>query len=183
MQCPVCKTQRCEMVDLTENLKAAACPECGGHWISHANYAAWLERHGETLPEKEFSEITFDVDDVAEAKICPDCGKILLKYKVGHGLDFFVDHCSGCGGIWLDRNEWAALQEKNLHDELHKVFSTSWQSQVRGEQMQSRLDQAYANRFGSDDYERAKEVRQWLQDHPQKQALTAFILDENPYAV
>jgi len=38
------------MVDLTENLKAAACPECGGHWISHANYADWLERHGETLP-------------------------------------------------------------------------------------------------------------------------------------
>jgi len=168
---------------LEESLKAVACPECGGHWVSHANYAAWLEGHGETLPERPFSEITFDVEDVHEAKICPDCGKILLKYKVGHGLDFFVDHCSGCGGIWLDRNEWAALQEKNLHDELHKVFSTSWQSQVRGEQMHDRLDQAYANRFGADDYKRAKEVRQWLQDHPQKEALVAFISDENPYAV
>jgi Zn-finger nucleic acid-binding protein len=183
MQCPVCKTKRCSPVELEENLKAASCETCGGHWISHQNYSTWLKRHGETLPEKPFSEVEFDVGDVQEAKLCPDCRRILLKYKVGHGLDFFVDHCPGCGGVWLDKNEWAALQDKNLHDEIHKVFSTSWQSQIRGDQMASKLDQAYENRFGADSYTRAKETREWIQAHPQKQAILAFLSDDNPYKI
>lgn len=180
MQCPVCKTKRCSPVELDQYLKAASCEICGGHWISHRNYSAWLKRHGETLPEKPFSEVEFDVGDVQEAKLCPDCNRILLKYKVGHGLDFFVDHCPGCGGVWLDRNE---LQEKNLHDEIHKIFSTSWQAQIRGDQMASKLDRAYTNRFGADSYAKAKDIRQWLQHHPQKQALLAFLSDADPYKI
>ena len=183
MQCPVCKTKRCSPVELDQELKAASCETCGGHWISHQNYSTWLKHHGDTLPEKPFPEVEFDVDDVQEAKLCPNCEKILLKYKVGHGLHFFVDHCPGCGGVWLDRNEWQALQDRNLHDEIHKIFSTSWQSQVRGEQMASKLDQAYANRFGIESYAKAKEIRQWLQEHPQKQALLAFLSDENPFKI
>ncbi|MCF7838076.1 MAG: zf-TFIIB domain-containing protein [Candidatus Marinimicrobia bacterium] len=92
MQCPVCKTKRCAPVELEEHLKAASCETCGGHWISLRNYSVWLKQHGETLPEKPFPEVEFDVGDVREAKLCPDCKRILLKYKVGHGLDFFVDH-------------------------------------------------------------------------------------------
>jgi Zn-finger nucleic acid-binding protein len=183
MQCPVCKTKRCSPIELEENLKAASCETCGGHWISHQNYSAWIKRHGDTLPEKTFSEVEFDVEDVKEAKLCPDCKKILLKYKVGHGLDFFVDHCPGCGGIWLDTNEWNALQGKNLHDEIHKIFSTSWQNQVRGERMASKLDQVYSNRLGTESYEKAKEIRQWIQDNPQKGAILAFLSDDDPYKI
>lgn len=183
MQCPVCKTKQCNPVDLEDNLKAVACDMCGGHWISNQNYSAWLDKHGETLPEKPFSEVEFDVADVKDAKICPDCGRILLKYKVGHGLNFFVEHCPGCGGIWLDANEWNALKERNLHDEIHKMFSTSRQSSVRVEQMAEKLDRVYANRFGADVYEKAKEIRQWLQDTPQKQAVLAFLADDDPYTI
>ncbi|MBN1673434.1 MAG: zf-TFIIB domain-containing protein [Kiritimatiellae bacterium] len=183
MQCPVCKTKRCSPVELEEGLRASACETCGGRWISHEDYSAWLKHHGATLPEKPFSEVEFDVGDVQEAKLCPDCQRILLKYKVGHGLDFFVDHCPGCGGVWLDRNEWQALQGKNLHDEIHRIFSTSWQRQVRGEQMAAKLDQAYARRFGQESYAKVKEVRQWIQEHPQKRALLAFLSDDNPYKI
>jgi Zn-finger nucleic acid-binding protein len=183
MQCPVCKTEKCSPVELEENLKAASCETCGGYWISNQNYSTWLKRHGETIPEKPFSEVEFDVSDVHDAKLCPDCNRILLKYKVGHGLDFFVDHCPGCGGIWLDTNEWNALQDKNLHDEIHKMFSTSWQTQIRGDQMASKLDQVYTNRLGPESYEKAKEIRQWIQDNPQKQAILAFLSDENPYKI
>ncbi len=183
MQCPVCKTQRCSPVELEKNLKAASCQTCGGHWISNQNYSTWLKGHGDTLPEKPFSEVEVDVEDVKDAKLCPDCKRILLKYKVGHGLDFFVDHCPGCGGIWLDTNEWNALQDRNLHDEIHKMFSTAWQSQVRGDQMASKLDQVYTNRLGPESYEKAKEIRQWIQDNPQKQAILAFLSDDDPYKI
>ncbi len=183
MQCPVCKAKRCVPVELEEGLQATACQACGGHWISHNNYSAWLDNHGETIPEKPYSDVELNVKDVKEAKLCPDCGRILLKYKVGHSLDFFVDHCPGCGGIWLDSNEWAALQAINLHDEIHKIFSTSWQSQVRGEDMASKLDQVYSNSLGSDEYEKAKEVREWIQSLPQKGAILAFLCDDDPYKV
>ena len=76
---------------------------------AHRLNSVYVEKS--TLDEKPFSDVTFEVKDVQGAKICPECGRILLKYKVGHGLDFFVDHCSGCGGIWLDKNEWNALKE------------------------------------------------------------------------
>jgi Zn-finger nucleic acid-binding protein len=183
MKCPVCKTKRCRPIELEDNLKAASCESCGGHWISSQNYSTWLEHHGDTIPEKPFSEVAVDVSDVHDAKLCPDCSRILLKYKVGHGLDFFVEHCPGCGGIWLDTNEWNALQDKNLHDEIHKMFSTSWQSRIRGDQMANTLDQVYANRLGAESYEKAKEIRQWIQDNPQKQAILAFLSDKDPYKV
>ena len=183
MKCPVCKTKRCVSVELEENLKAASCVTCGGYWISRQNYSAWVKRHGDTIPEKPFSEVEFDVDDVQDAKLCPNCDRILLKYKVGHGLDFFVDNCPSCGGIWLDKNEWNALHEKNLHDEIHKMFSTSWQSQIRDDQMATKLDQVYANRLGSEAYEKAKEIREWLNDKPQKQAILSFLSDGAPYKI
>ena len=181
MKCPACKSKRCEPVELENNLKAAACQSCGGHWISHQNYSTWLESHGDTLPEKSFSEVEFDVNDVQAAKLCPECTRILLKFNVGHGLDFFVDHCSACSGIWLDKNEWNALHERNLHDEIHKIFSTSWQHQVRGDHMRTKLDQVYANRFGADAYAKAKDARQWIREHPQTEAILAFLSDEDPY--
>jgi Zn-finger nucleic acid-binding protein len=181
MQCPVCKTKHLEPVELEDRLTAAGCGGCGGRWVSRQAYDRWLKGHGDTLPEKPFSEVSVEVGEVGEAKICPDCGRILLKYKAGHGLDFFVDHCGGCGGVWLDRNEWDALRERNLHDEIHRVFSTSWQAQVRGEAMREKLDAVYAARFGAETYGRLKETREWLHEHPQRLALLAFLSDEDPY--
>jgi Zn-finger nucleic acid-binding protein len=183
MQCPVCESVLNNTVELDENLQAAACEKCGGYWISNRNYTVWLDKHGPTLPEKEFSEIVFDVEDVQEAKICPECSRILLKYKVGHGLDFFVDHCPGCGGIWLDKNEWDALRDKNLHDEINKMFSTTWQKEVRGEQMAAKLEQVYRSRFGAKTYQLINEIREWLKDHPQKRAIMAFLQDDDPYKI
>ena len=183
MKCPVCKTKPCTTMELDDNLNAAACEACGGHWISKGNYTRWLKGHGETLPEKPFSEVQFEVDDVQDAKICPECGRLLLKYKVGHGLDFFLAQCPACGGVWLDHNEWNALQDKNLHDEIHKIFSTRWQNQIRSDQKRETLDKAYANQLGSEAYARAQEMRTWLQDQPQKAAILAFLADDDPYRV
>ena len=32
-------------------------------------------------------------------------------------------------------------------------------------------------------FEKAKEVREWLQTHPQKRALLAFVSDDDPYSI
>ena len=182
MKCPVCKTSQVNPVALEENLPAAMCEQCNGHWLSSKNYSRWLDKHGPTLPEKPFSEVSFEIKDAQQAKICPECGMILLKFKVGHGLDFFVDHCPGCGGVWLDTNEWNALKEKDLHDEIHRIFSITWQKGVREGKMKEKLDALYAARFG-DDYAKARETREWIQSHPQKDALLVFLNDDDPYTI
>lgn len=183
MLCPVCKAKRSTSVELAENLRAVSCGGCGGHWISNQNYTTWLEGYGNSRPEEPFSEVEFDVNDVQAVKLCPDCGRLLLKYKVGHGLDFSVDHCSGCGGVWLDANEWNALRGKNLHDAIHKIFTTQWQTQVRKEQVAATLDQVYQKRLGVEAYQKTKEIRTWIQNHDQKEAILAFISDNDPYKI
>lgn len=183
MKCPVCTTRKLEKTELERNLKADTCAKCGGHWLSSGNYAIWLKQHGPTLPEKPFSEVSFDIKDSEKAKICPQCGSILLKYKVGHGLDFYLDHCVGCGGVWLDRNEWEALKDRNLHDEIHRIFSTAWQKKIRMEKMHEELDNMYRHRFGDEEYNKIKEMREWIHTHPQKLAILSFLRDGDPYSI
>jgi Zn-finger nucleic acid-binding protein len=84
------------------------------------------------------------------AKLCPECGRILIKYGVGHGMNFTLDQCGHCLGIWFDKNEWVSLKQRNLHDEVHKVFTASWQTQARKEERKRNLERIYLNRFGSD---------------------------------
>lgn len=168
-------------IHLEKELAAARCDKCGGHWISAKNYSAWLERQDGSFPNDAYSDVSFDIKDAKAAKICPDCGSILIKYKVGHGLDFYLDHCDGCGGVWLDQNEWKALKAMNIHGQMNRIFSTVWQSHIREETLRSKLEQVYTNRMGADGYRKIKEVREWIHQHPQKAALLAYLNDEDPY--
>ncbi|NCC62740.1 MAG: hypothetical protein EOM12_17810 [Verrucomicrobiae bacterium] len=84
---------------------------------------------------------------------------------------------------WLDKNEWEALKAKNLHDELYKVFSTKWQHQIREDHLREKLNQVYIKRFGEDVYKKLIDVREWIQAHPQKAALMAYLADDDPYSL
>lgn len=183
MECPVCKTHNLKPAHLEKNLLANGCQQCGGHWISYQNYWTWLEQQAPDLPEKPFAEVSFNVDDTREASLCPDCGRILLKYRVGHGIDFFLDHCNGCGGIWLDKNEWEVLKSRNLHDRLHRIFTTSWQKQIRAEEMKIKLENFYAHKFGEKDYRELKRIKRWIDRHHQRKALLVYLNDESPYEI
>jgi hypothetical protein len=37
------------------------------------------------------------------------------------------------------------------------------------------------DRFGDEDYARIKEIRAWLEQHPQRGALIAYLSDKDPY--
>ena len=175
MKCPACSSKRTSQISLTENLLATQCDSCQGVWIPHKNYEAWQKTFEEPLPEKSFTEVDLEIEDRPGAKVCPQCGKILLKFKVGHGLDFFVDTCSACGGIWLDKHEWDALKAKNLHDEIHRIFSTSWQKQIREDRLEETMEKVFRNRFGSETFQKVSEIKSWLNDQPNKDELMAFL--------
>lgn len=129
MNCPKCRNPGySERVDLSDGLKALECRTCHGHWLPRETYGRWLRKHGDTLPEMAAEE-GFDAPrtEPEKALICPDCGHILIKASVGRGLTFHIDRCFHCGGIWLDANEWKSLESRNLHDEIHFMYSRVWQ--------------------------------------------------------
>lgn len=183
MKCPVCKQHGCEQVQLEGGLEAQRCDGCGGHWVALKNYEAWRTALKADIPEQAPSAVKFEVNELAKAKLCPECGRILLRFKVGHGLDFFVERCGGCGGVWLDRNEWEALHARGLDDDLHRIFSPTWQEHIRTEALRQKIERIYEKRFGAEAYRKARDIRAWVQHHPEKRALIAFLTEDNPFGL
>ena len=105
----------------------------------------------------------------------------MVKYFVGRGLGFALDHCIGCKGIWLDRNEWETLKNHNLHDDVNEMLTAFWQSSARKEERRKKLEQIYVGRFGAEDYAEIKRIRTWLDSHRNKQDLLAYLTDKDPF--
>jgi Zn-finger nucleic acid-binding protein len=178
MQCPLCKKHKMAVADLAPDLTGVVCSECSGVWLERAKYDAWRGKHPGDLPETS-TPAQLAISDTHRAKICPQCGHLLLPYRVGHGLSFSIDYCGACGGVWCDRGEWDAIKAKNLHDNLHDIVSQHWQTAVRQSGVQESIEQAYARHLGPN-YAKARELRIWLRGQPQKALIVAYLADAKP---
>ena len=175
MKCPLCKTPSLDATVLAPDLEGCICGECNGVWIARTKYDAWRKRLPKDIPETA-SDAEFSVNDTRVAKICPQCGHLLLPYRVGHGLAFSIDYCGACGGVWCDRNEWDAIKARNLHDNLHDIVSAHWQNAVRRADVDAAVEQTYRRVLG-EAYDKAAETRDWLRNHPQRSTLLAYLSD------
>jgi len=174
MLCPVCKNHSLQVEEIETGLKARQCPQCKGRWIGSYVYWKWKEATGKDLPEVP-AEAPLEVHDSENAKLCPECGHFLRRYPVGKGMDFALDRCTNCGGTWFDRNEWESLRARGLHDDVHLVFSNMWQNQVRDESQRKAAAELYTKLFGPEDFERIRQVRDWINGHPCRRELKAFL--------
>lgn len=165
-------------VNLVSDLWGSACSECSGVWIARATYDAWRAKQPGDLPETPMAA-QVAVTDTHKAKICPQCGHLLLPYRVGHGLSFSIDYCGACGGVWCDRGEWNAIKAKNLHDNLHDILSQHWQKAVRQTEVQEAIEQTYVRQLGGA-YSKVQEVRAWLRGQSQKALILAYLADTKP---
>ena len=180
MKCPLCEHKVLQSVNLEQGPVALECESCGGRWIRSFHYWKWREHHGKSLPEKPSTEgLETTVSDTAQAKICPECGHILSRYPVGHETAFSLDRCGHCGGMWFDRNEWDVLENRNLHDDVHMIFSTVWQAQVRREDHRKAVEQLRVKMFGDADYAKLQSIREWIRNHPLSHEIRAFLLDDD----
>jgi Zn-finger nucleic acid-binding protein len=178
MNCPVCKTFALEPATLEANLTASTCANCGGHWISGKEYWKWMDVHGENLPERLPAGDEPEVHDSAGPKICPEDGHFLRAYRTGHDLAFDLDHCASCYGIWFDHNEWEVLKGRNLHDEVHYFFSEAYQAGIFKEEHAAIRRKALAERFGEQDFAEILRIKRWIDGHPKRRELLAFLLNE-----
>jgi Zn-finger nucleic acid-binding protein len=181
MNCPVCKTSELVQTELDSNLSAQQCPACRGNWITGAEYWEWVEEHGTDLAERVHETETLTLAEPGLPIDCPECRFRMVKYLVGRGLPFTLDHCHGCKGIWLDTNEWTALRKRNLHDDLNSIFTSFWQSGAQREVQKKRMEQIYLDRFGAEDYEEIKRIRSWLEPKTNREELIAYLIDRDPF--
>lgn len=176
MHCPICKKASLKNVELAPDLTGKACEICAGTWVPRHNYDLWRKRHPGDRPEHD-APASSAITDRTGAKICPDCGHLLLPYRIGHGLPFALDYCGTCGGVWLDPKEWEAIKAKNLHDNLHDIISEHWQKEVREEKTRELLENTFRRLLGPS-YDKAAEIRAWLRSQPRKSVILAYLKEK-----
>jgi len=181
MKCPVCKSTELAENQLEVNLTSEQCPDCRGNWIAGAEYWKWVEDHKTDLAERVFEHETLSLAEPGLPLDCPECRFRMVKYLVGRGLTFSIDHCQGCKGIWLDGNEWEALKKRNLHDDLNLMFTSFWQTEAQRLERKRKMEQIYIGRFGEEDYAEIKRIRYWLDSKTNREELIAYLIDKAPF--
>jgi Zn-finger nucleic acid-binding protein len=109
--------------------------------------------------------------------ICPESGRLLIRYKVGHGLHFHVDRSPVTGSVWLDKGEWEALKAAGLHSSLNLIFTYAYQREVRSEEHTQALEERFRQRIGAEDFRKLTEMKDWIENHPKRRDLCCYILD------
>jgi len=179
MDCPICKMRTLSQSEIESNLNALECSNCQGRWIQSYQYWKWRDGLGKDVPDELPAQgPELEVEDSTGAKLCPECGHILIRHPVGHGISFWLDRCGNCGGVWFDHNEWETLKGRNLHDDIHLIFSAIWQKQVRKEDHEKAMKDFYENKFGPADFAKVKEIKTWIDNHPLKSELQAFLIED-----
>jgi hypothetical protein len=179
MQSPVAD-RVLEMVELEPNLAAYRCPESGGYYLPLANYQHWLatlEAGFEKQPasmESEGSESIMADSEGQGARLCPQTGAPMSRYKVGFGFGFTIDR-SPTGGIWLDGGKWEALKGRGFNDEVHLIFTPAWQMKVRKEALAESVRASFAKRIGEDTFPRVREFKDWMKLQPKAREILSYL--------
>jgi Zn-finger nucleic acid-binding protein len=166
-----------ELKEIEPGLSVYACPKSGGVWIPLQTYLDWKQNHPTppgTAPATTTAPEPAD-DSKRRALVCPESGRLLIRYKVGRGLNFQVDVSPVTGGIWLDRGEWEALKSKGLHAQLNHIFTASYQREVRNAEYEQKLTEAFAERIGPADFEKVTAFKTWLATHPKARDICLYL--------
>lgn len=180
MDCPSCQGHRLVPTKIEEDLAASGCMQCQGALLSLVSYRNWAENHAEQHRAAPVTDSDIQADNTNKALVCPKCSRLMTKYRIGAGSNNRVDLCSGCDEAWLDAGEWALLKQMEVQDKLPRIFTDEWQRRIRREQAAGYFQGEYAQTFG-DDYPRIKELRTWIDGHPQKEELRRYLNNPNPY--
>jgi len=164
--------------EIEPGLSVYECPKSGGLWIPLQSYLAWKERQPPQLAAPPATATPVVPDDSRQrALICPESGRLLLRYRVGHGLQFHIDRSPTTGGVWLDKGEWEALKSKGLHVALNLIFTAGYQRQVRSDEYARALTETFRDRIGPADFSKVVEFAAWLADHPKRRDICCYLLD------
>ncbi|ALU42851.1 TFIIB-type zinc ribbon-containing protein [Pseudoalteromonas rubra] len=181
MKCTSCGEGQLRPGFIEGLFRAHSCDQCQGDWILIEDYVAWKERN----PDYQFAEqIEFgnEAEDSKRALFCPVSGTLMRKFRISASSAHRVDYSVATGGIWLDKGEWHLLKAEGLAGALNQLVTQQWQQQIREDTSQQNFADIYQDKFGDETYQRLRDIRTWLNNHPQKADLRAYLMAEDPYS-
>ena len=179
MKCTSCKVGDLSPSFIDGLFRAHTCTQCGGNWILVEDYVSWKENN----PDYQVAEnISCEVADTETALLCPQSGVIMRKFRITSKNSHRLDYSAPVGGIWLDKGEWDLIKQDGLASSLNAVLTVQWQKNIRMTTAKDNFTALYSDKFGDESYSKAKEIRKWLDAHPNKSDLRAYLLAEDPYS-
>lgn len=176
MKSPAAPDTSLARIELEPGLEAFRCPVSGGTWIPLQSYENWKQgyRSGSHPLPPGYVPDTAD-DSQQPALLCPESGCLLVRFRVGRGLNFHIERSPRTGGVWLGAGEWDALKSKGLDRELHLIFSHPYQQQIVRELRDEQLRKQFAHRIGEPDFQRVADFVDWLSQHPKQRDIVAYL--------
>ncbi|MGY8688458.1 MAG: TFIIB-type zinc ribbon-containing protein, partial [Verrucomicrobiales bacterium] len=111
------------------------------------------------------------------ALICPESGALLTRYRVGQGVEFSIDRSPITGGVWLDAGEWEALVARNIHVEMHHIFTSAYQFRVRSGEFEDHLESQFSKRIGEEGFVKVKAFREWMLSQENPRDIMCYLED------
>jgi Zn-finger nucleic acid-binding protein len=141
-----------------------------------ADYWRWRAQRESAEPEARPRATTIAADlETSGIRFCPEDGYLLARFLVGSPHAFAIDQCRNCSGAWFDAGEWEALLEGGLAHYLHLVLSEDWQDDLRRALVEAKEHQQWLRQLGEADLARIAETKEWLDAHPKRSELYAFL--------
>jgi Zn-finger nucleic acid-binding protein len=106
----------------------------------------------------------------------------MRKLRITKDSSHRLDYSMAVGGVWLDKGEWELLKSAGLAGSLDAILTEQWQTKIRDQKAEETFTQFYINKFGEDDYQKIKALREWLASHPHKADLRSYLLADDPYS-
>jgi hypothetical protein len=155
MKCPACRN---EMTPVTiDAITVDVCRDgCGGMWFDNFEIRKFDEVHesaGRRL--MEMTGVPKVSVDASQKRHCPTCDDVvMMQHFFSVKRQITVDECPGCGGIFLDAGELAAIHEKYPTEEARdaeaqKVLGEEVEPELEKLHARSQADQTRARRFAN----------------------------------
>ncbi len=181
MKCTACNEGVLTPSFIDSLFRAHTCNHCGGNWILVEDFLAWQENN----PEHQFDdelEYEEELSESSKALFCPITGSLMTKFRISSKTSHRIDYSVTTGGIWLDQGEWLLLKQEGIAGSLNRIVTQPWQNKIRAQNTKDNFIHMYESKFGKENYAKVKELKNWLQSHPQKADLRAYLLADDPYS-
>ena len=178
MKCTDCKKGMLSPRFLDGLFRVDSCTACDGSWILIADYVEWKERN---LNYQFFETLKSEVKVSTSALLCPVTGSLMRKFRLSSKNSHRINYSSCVRGVWLAKGEWDFLKREGLAGSLNAVLTVPWQNNIRSVCAREKFTSIYKSKFGNESYSRVSEFREWVDNHPRKSDIHAYLFAKNPY--
>lgn len=161
-------------IELADGLQALQCEACEGTALRLEDYFRWRVRSPQPFAS-DLVALAQENDADSRVRPCPNCARLMQRYRPSTELEFWLDRCPACQLVWFDRDEWSALADLGLAGRLHKVLTDAWQRQLRDEEIDRQREAALRARHGESCMDEVDRIRAWLATQPQRKELLALL--------